>query len=448
MQRPSATSLAVAGSPFGADIIVRTLRLVIEGAISLRAASRVCNLVDQCDGGLGLDAPSQTTIQNHLLRLGLYLIERTDQRREDWIWLLDHTINAGSTKCLIVLAISLADFRRLTGAMTHQDLTVIAVMPVEVSNGEIVNGQLEKLATHFGTPLATLSDRGSDLKKGVELFRQNHPGVASYYDVVHLASRVIKGIFESDERWDAYRKACCSCANYMRQSQLAHLKPPKPKTKARYLNYDREVRWAVRALSILDRVRSGLLNDRQRKRLDRKLVEKRLGWLDGYRQRASVWMEVIVTGQTINELVRRSGYTNRTAAEVRRLGEHLQHEQSRFLVTQVAEEIEPMCRGLGDGELMAGSTEVLESLIGKGKRLLHHSGNSVTRQILSLAAATTRITTELVQEALSACRMKHLQEWTRENLPTRIHLDRRVDLHATQEEINLRNQMAAASPNF
>ncbi|TVQ04444.1 MAG: hypothetical protein EA381_00365 [Planctomycetaceae bacterium] len=58
-------------------------------------------------------------------------------------------------------------------------------------------------------------------------------------------------------------------------------------------------------------------------------------------------MEVIVTGQTINELVRRSGYTNRTAAEVRRLGEHLQHKQSRFLVTQVAEEIEPMCRGLG-----------------------------------------------------------------------------------------------------
>ena len=222
--------------------MVRVIRLVLEGAISLRAASRACSIIDQCDGGHGLDAPCQTTIQNHLLRLGLYLIQRTDQRRSDWIWLLDHTINAGSTKCLIVLAISLADFRRLTGPMTHHDMTVIAVMPVETSNGEIVNGQLEQLSDQFGTPLATLSDRGSDLKKGVELFQGRHPEVASYYDIVHLVSRVIKRIFESDPKWESYRKACCRCANFLRQSVLAHLKPPTPKTKARYMNYDREVR--------------------------------------------------------------------------------------------------------------------------------------------------------------------------------------------------------------
>lgn len=445
---PPSTGLSVVGSPFDADTIVRTSRLVLEGAISLRAASRACNVIDQCDGGLGLDAPCQTTIQNHILRIGLYLIQRTDQWRSDWIWFLDHTINAGTTKCLIVLGISLQDFRRLTGPIKHEDLTVIAVMPVETSNGEIVNGQLKKLSAQFGTPLATLSDRGSDLKKGVEMFQEKHPGVASYYDIVHLVSRVIKRIFESDEKWEAYRKACCRCANFLRQSQLSHLKPPTPKTKARYMNYDREVRWAVRALSILDRVRSGLLNDRQRQRLDPKVVKKRLGWLDTYRERVSLWMEVILTGQAINQLVRRTGYTRETADQVRRFGEHLQHAQSRDLVEQVADEIEPMCRGLGVGETMPGSTEVLESLIGKGKRLLHHSSNSVTRQILSLAAATTRLTTELVQEALSTCRMKHLVQWTRENLRTGVHVQRREDLGPSSEEINLRNRIAAAIPTF
>jgi len=86
---------------------------------------------------------------------------------------------------------------------------------------------------------------------------------------------------------------------------------------------------------------------------------------------------------------------------------------------------------------------VLESLIGKGKRLLHHSGNSVTRQILSLAAATTQITTDLITTALSTCRMKHLNQWARDNLRPGIHVTRREDLGSSEEEVNLRNAIAA-----
>ncbi len=444
----------MAGSTFSVKIIVRTIRLVLEGAISLRAASRACNIIDRCDGGLGLDAPCQTTIQNHILRLGLYLIQRNDQRRNDWIWLMDHMINAGNTKCLIVLGIALGDYRKLSGPLSHQDLDVIAVMPVETSNGEVVCEQLEKLADQFGTPVATLSDRGSDLKKGVELFKKDRPGVASFYDIVHLVSRVIKSIFESDPQWDLYRKACCKCANFLRQSTLAHLKPPRPKTKARYMNYDREVRWAGRAIAILDRVRSGNLNQRQQVRLSPKLVEQRLGWLDEYRGRAAVWLEVIWTGQAINSLVRRSGYTNSTPDEIRsflskpQYSQYSQYGETRSLIERVVAEVEPMCQSFALGETMPGSTEVLESLIGKGKRLLHHSGNSVTRQILSLAAATTEVTKTLVQKALSTCRMKHLAQWTRDNLKPGVHVARREDLAATPKEQNLRNKRLSTSPNF
>jgi len=56
-------------------------------------------------------------------------------------------------------------------AWTHHDLTVIAVMSVGTSNGEIVDGQLEQLSDQFGTPLGKLCDRGSDLKKTSKCFR-------------------------------------------------------------------------------------------------------------------------------------------------------------------------------------------------------------------------------------------------------------------------------------
>lgn len=413
-----------------------------EGAISLRAASRVCNIVDQCDGGLGIDAPSQSTIQNHLLRVGLYLIGRTDLKRNDWIWLFDHTINAGTTKCLIVLAISRERFQTLSGPLTHRDLTVIAVLPVETSTGEVVCRQLEKLETQFGTPIATLSDRGSDLKKGTELFRQKRPTVVSFYDIVHLVCLIIKRILQSDPMWDSYRKECCQCANFLRQSPLAHLKPPTPKTKARYMNFDREVRWASRALAILGRVESCQLTERQHQRLPADLVRQRLGWLKEYRDRVSAWMDLIYAGKVICELVRREGYHRCSADHIKQIGEHLEYASSRRLVDEVVQEISSMCQSMAVGETMPGSTEVLESLIGKGKRLLHHSGNSVTRQILSLATASAEITTDLVREALKQCRMKHLVAWTREHLRPGVHVSRAEDLPASKEEDNLRNLLA------
>lgn len=166
----SRSTLSVPGSPFDARVITHAIRLVSVGALSLRAASRACSISDQSNGLTGLDAPCQTTIQNHLLRVGLYLIQRTDQLRSDWIWLMDHFVNAGSQKCLVILGIALADYQRLNRPLTYSDLTVIAIIPVNQSNGEIVCNQLEQLAEQFGVPLATLSDRGSDLKKGGELF--------------------------------------------------------------------------------------------------------------------------------------------------------------------------------------------------------------------------------------------------------------------------------------
>jgi len=108
------------------------------------------------------------------------------------------------------------------------------------------------------------------------------------------------------------------------------------------MNFDREVRWGVRALHILDRIRSNQLNDRQRQRLDTKMVEKRLGWLDEYREASSMWMEVILTGQAINRLVRRTGYQSITANQVRKLSESLHTAEARQLVDRVAAEIKGM----------------------------------------------------------------------------------------------------------
>ncbi len=157
----------------------------------------------------------------------------------------------------------LQDFQQLDRPLRHNDLTVLELRTVEQSNGSVVQAQFESLATKYGVPLAILCDAGSDLKLGMRLFQERHSSTISSYDIVHLVSRKVEKIMNSTPQWDEFRKACCTCANALRQSKLAHLKPPCPRAKARYMKFGREIRWAARALWLLDRVQSGKLTEQQ-----------------------------------------------------------------------------------------------------------------------------------------------------------------------------------------
>jgi len=124
--------------------------------------------------------------------------------------------------------------------------------------------------------------------------------------------------------------------------------------------------------------------------------------------------------------------------------------ESQQLVERIVEQVEPMCEASSGYAKLPGSSEVLESLIGKGKRLLGSSNNSnsLTRQVLAMVTSTAEITPELVRTALSTCGIKHLSEWCRDYLRPGVHRDRREDLQPTEEDKNLRNPHLTATPAF
>jgi len=301
------TEPKVVGSHDDIGTIVAVVRFVLEGAISMRGASRICGIINSIAGRNPFEYPAHTTVQNYIQRVGLYLLERNNQRHDDWIWIADHTYSIGTLKVFIVLGIRLSHFRSLGRPLQYQDLTVLLMLSVENSNGTVVKQQFDDLAEKVGDPIAILSDAGSDLNKATELFQAEHQNVIPLYDIVHMVSRMIEKIMKPDAIWDAFRKACCVCANAVRQHKLGHLKPPKPRTKARYMNIDREVQWGARALQILDRVRSGDLNKRQKERLPLKLVEEKFGWLDEYRDSIKQWEHLSLTGRQVISEVRRHG---------------------------------------------------------------------------------------------------------------------------------------------
>jgi hypothetical protein len=442
----------VTGSHFDIGCIVAAVRFVTEGAISMRASSRVCGIIFQLAGCKPFEYPSHTTVQNFLLRICLYLLQQNSQRHDDWVWIADHTYSVGTVKVFAILGIRRSHFVSLQRPVQHQDLVVLAMLSVESSNGLVVEQQFEDLAAKVGNPLAILSDAGSDLHKGTKLFQDKHANVIPLYDIVHMTSRKIEKIMNADERWDKFRKDCCTCANAVRQSKLAHLKPPRPRAKARYMNIDHEVRWGARALQVLDRVRLGQLNPRQKERLQLEQVEAKLSWLDNYRDSIKRWECLSLTGRQVISEVRRQGYGTTTVAAVERIAQATTDPACLAFVEDIAATVKPMCEDASQHGRLPSSSEVLESLFGKGKRLLSGSNtgttNSLTRQLLAMVACTVAITPTLVRAALANCSIADILKWSKANFGQGLHYNRRLDLTPTPEEQNLRKHIPTAIPVF
>ena len=148
------------------------LSFVLSSASSLRGASRCLETVRTCLQ-LSLPVPSWHTIRLWLLRLGYYKLTRPKELATDWIWIIDHTIQLGEEKALVILGIRLQNIPS-DSCLKYEDMEPITLLPVKHSNGKIVY-ELEKTIEKTGVLRYIIGDYGSDLKVGVETFCRVHP---------------------------------------------------------------------------------------------------------------------------------------------------------------------------------------------------------------------------------------------------------------------------------
>ena len=76
---------------------------------SLRGAARSLAILV----GEGAEAcPSLWSIRNWVFRLGLFGVQRPKPRARDWVWILDHTIQVGAHKALLIVGVRLEAWER------------------------------------------------------------------------------------------------------------------------------------------------------------------------------------------------------------------------------------------------------------------------------------------------------------------------------------------------
>ena len=134
--------------------------LMLEGRGSLRGSALVTGFISRLLGGK-YEVPSPTSVRGWLLRVGLHQLQRPLEKADDWVWIMDHTVQIGELKCMIIVGFRLGAWQqRENHTLSYEDVELIGLWPVRTSTGEIVDGQLESAIERTGLPQLIISDEG------------------------------------------------------------------------------------------------------------------------------------------------------------------------------------------------------------------------------------------------------------------------------------------------
>ena len=179
------------------------LRAVLQLPTSLRAAAAIFPLLGEegwASADMG-DGPSAPCGRGWLLRVGLYELRRPKEQADDWIWFVDHTIQLGTIRVLLIVGVRLSAWEAQgRGPLKQGDLQVILLDPVEKSNAEVVRSQLERAAQITGIPLAIVCDQCRELNNGIGRFQTDHPRTLRLNDLKHRLALLLERRLKPDPR--------------------------------------------------------------------------------------------------------------------------------------------------------------------------------------------------------------------------------------------------------
>jgi hypothetical protein len=394
---------------YGARMI--SLAVNLAQSVGLRGAERALRLLFAWLG-VEQDTPSRTAIRNWLQRLGIAAMRQPLKPGEDLVIMADHSNQIGTEKVLVALGVNASQLPEPGTALTHAKVRVLEVKPGSQWKTDDMEQEYKDLAERHGTPRAVLVDGAPELRDGAKCLAERRDDTIVLRDFKHYAANVLKSLLGKDERFQEAGAKIGQTRSTIQQTELAHLTPPSPKQKARFMNLASKIRWLTMLVWLLRNpaaaARSGISDER---------MQEKLGWVLQYEGDIEVWQEcqdVVSRSLTfINEQ-----YLFQGAADGLRvaIGDSLKHAQSKELARRLMEfvaEAEPQLR---PGERLPMSTEILESAFGLYKQLEgQHSKSGFTSLLACFPALLKPATPAGIIDAFGRVSAKDVKAWVKQH---------------------------------
>jgi hypothetical protein len=393
-------------------MVQRFVSLVIDCSASFRCAASVITIFGPA-ARLDETAPDRSTGRLWLMRIGLAALRRPQIVAEDWVWMIDHSIQIGQCKCLVILGIRRSELP-VGRPLCHRDMQPIALEPMTSATKESVDKCLEDAVSKTGVPRAILDDHGADLHGGVKLFINRHPGTIEIYDLKHKAACLLKARLEKDQRWKRFASLAGQTKSAIQQTELVFLAPPSQRSKARFMNLHELVKWGQDTLGLMD---DPWKLEGEPFQVSRERVRAKLGWLVEFREALAEWLECHKVIEAALNFVRCRGMYVGAGEDLKTTLPAVSACSAIELRTELIRFVTVESSKVRINERLPGTTEVLESSFGKLKALEDgQSKSGFTGLVLSLGALVSEWTHETIGEALEKCRVRDVWDWCREKL--------------------------------
>lgn len=449
---------------------------------------------------LELKVPVANTIREWALRVGLYILTHTVSKRNDWIWVIDLSVELGSAKCLVILGISQASWNkrlaRGSGALTHEDMSVLALEVLVQCNGETIKECLEATSQRVGSPVQIVSDHGSDIKKGItEYLKGQKTGAIHTYDITHASACCLKQQLKDDESFASFLSQINQCRQQIQQTPLAFLMPPSQRTKARYFNLDKTLTWAQRTLqyyhqadfsaigtqycwdeqaketmdtmaiahllapletihgvvydtiTAFDAALSSILAAETMERygaeivqsadLTRRYVESKLSWLLPFESMLTPYIQRFEIVHRVNHSLKHQGLKHNSEQTLEHQLQQMElGDEAKAFGQLLLERVGQQAQCCEKGQTWLATSDVIESLFGKYKLFSQRSPiKEIGPLILLIPLCTQTLTAELVKTALETIRSIDVKEWLSNTLGTTMYAQRKAALSPTRLDL-------------
>jgi len=346
------------------------------------------------------DVPCFSAIRSWLLRVGHYALTKPLDKLTPWVWLADHTIQIGVQKVLVILGCPISQVPFGERALQLTDLQLVALVPMEKSNGTLVEAELKQAVERTGCPRLIVSDQGSDLKKGITDFQDRNARTAYVPDVAHYGANQLEHAWADQPRWQQFIKELQNTSAKVRQTKSAYLLAPRMRAKARFMNVAVQLRFARRVLKLL-------LRD-----IPHAKATEYYGWLKDYQDDLAVWEREHSLVKTMIEMVRIDGLHTATGLALEQAWGEIGTRESTVRVADGLREYVTKHQPTEPGERFVASTEILESSFGKFKRIEgQQSQDGVTGLVLTMGAMVGSCTDAELKDALEKTPEKKVDNW-------------------------------------
>jgi hypothetical protein len=387
--------------------------LVLQAVVSYRSVPRILDLL-QTKVQLYMGwVPHFTSVINWTLRVGLGLLKRVDPIDTPWVAIIDHSIDIGTKKALVVLRVPLEALSQRGAAIQLGDCECIGLKIAETVNGESVALHLEEIFKRSGRPAAITKDCDYTLQKGVRLWMDKAQGtVPVIEDIGHVMAGALKAQFENTRDYKAFTTLAAKAAKSLRQTQLAFLVPPKLRSKGRFQSIGKLARWGEKMLCVL------AVKGRAKKG---SILAKLRAALPGFvalRPFVENFASTAVTVSQVMETLKNKGLDQSTYEQCCQLSEQLpgnskvKQRLSEWLSRHI--EIQSHITSLP----LLVSSDIIESLFGNFKHILERSPQAdMNRTTLLIPALCGNPDQRTISRALSHARHNDLMTWEQENIP-------------------------------